>query len=63
MKKLLVLLAVLALAAPAMAWRPATDSGGTNSSQAIMRCTYSRSMSNGASRRIEPCTHSVPRCR
>ena len=49
---------------------PAASHGGcgtlaasTNSSQAIMRCTYSSSISKGASSFIEPWTHSVPRCR
>ena len=46
-----------------MAWRLATAVGATNNSQAIMRWTYSRSISKGSSTRIEPWTHSEPRCR
>jgi hypothetical protein len=46
-----------------IAWRVATWVGSTNSSQAIMRCTYSSSISYGSSSFIDPCTHSVPRCR
>ena len=46
-----------------IAWRLATLAGSTNSSQAIMRCTYSSSISYGRVQRIEPWTHSVPRCR
>ena len=46
-----------------IACRLATAAGSTNSSQAIIRCTYSSSISNGLSSSIEPWIHSVPRCR
>jgi hypothetical protein len=46
-----------------MAWRPATLAGSMNSSQPIMRCTYSNSISNGSRMRMEPWIQGVPRCR
>ena len=57
---------LVSVAAPrpsCIACRFVTLDGSTNSSQAIMRCTYSSSISKGASSFIEPWTHSVPRCR
>ena len=46
-----------------MAWRLLTPAGSMNSSQPIMRCTYSSSISNGSLMRMEPCTQGEPRCR
>ncbi len=46
-----------------MAWRLVTESGSTNSSQAIMRWMYSWNSTVGASISMVPWIHSVPRCR